>query len=100
MSYFIYHVDCIPKPVENRHPRYARYGMWGLFVSGIERETGIPPTNVMDVAGMGLTGDKLLAIFATISAPDYVQTGAEGQLSESQGRYLRDMLFPRTSEDI
>jgi hypothetical protein len=98
--YFIYHVDWIPKPVENRHPKYARYGMWGLFVSGIERETGIPPANVMDVAGMDLAGEDLLNLFAVISHPNYVQTGAEGQLSESQGRYLRDMLFPPTEEDI
>jgi hypothetical protein len=98
--YFIYHKDWVPKSVAARHQHPAIYGDWRLFVSGIERETGVPPTNVMDVASMDLTDDQLLAIFATISAADYVQTGAEGQLSESQGRYLRDMLFPPTSDEI
>jgi hypothetical protein len=98
--YYIYHKDWVPESVAARHQYPAIYGDFRLFVSGIERETGIPPTNVMDVAGMDLAGDELLAIFATISAPDYVQTGAEGQLLESQGRYLREMLFPPTSDEI
>jgi hypothetical protein len=98
--YYIYHKDWVPEPVAARHQHPAIYGDWRLFVSGIERETGIPPTNVMDVAGMDLTGDELLNLFAVISHPDYVQTGAEGQLSESQGRYLRNMLFPPTSDEI
>jgi hypothetical protein len=98
--YYIYHKDCVPESVAARHQYPANYGDFRLFVSGIERETGIAPTNVMDVASMDVTDDELLAIFATISAPDYVQTGAEGKLSESQGRYLRDMLFPPTSDEI
>jgi hypothetical protein len=98
--YYIYHKDWVPESVAARHQYPAMYGDFRLFVSGIERETGVPPTNVMDVAGMELTGDELLNLFANISHPSYVQTGAEGQLLESQGRYLRDMLFSRTSEEI
>jgi hypothetical protein len=108
--YFVYHKDWVPESVAARHQYPAIYGDFRLFVSGIERETGISPTNVMDVAGMGfnhpynpdaagLTGDELIALFTHISSPDYVQTGAEGQLSEAQGRYIRDTLFPPVNEE-
>jgi hypothetical protein len=72
--YFIYHKDWVPEAVAARHKYPAIYGDWRLFVSGIERETGIPPTNVMDVAGLALTGEDLLNLFAVISHPNYVVT--------------------------
>jgi hypothetical protein len=108
--YFVYHKDWVPESVANRHQNNAVYGDFHLFVSGIEIETGIAPTNVLDVAGMGfnhpynpegigLTGDELIALFTHISSPDYVQTGAEGQVSKAQGRYIRDTLFPPVSEE-
>jgi hypothetical protein len=97
--YFVYHKDWVPESVANRHQNNAVYGDFHLFVSGIEIETGIAPTNVLDVAGMGLEGDELIALFTHISSPDYVQTGAEGQVSKAQGRYIRDTLFPPVNEE-
>ena len=109
--YYVYHKDWVPEPVDIRHKFGATYGVWRLYVSGIERETGIPPTNVMDVAAMGfnhpydpegtgLTGEQLLGLFARISVPDYVQTGAEGHLSTAQGKYIQKILFPPTAEEL
>jgi hypothetical protein len=111
MFYFVWHKDWVPQPVANRHKHPARYGDWRLFISGIEAETGIPPDNVIDLAARGFnhpydpektgaTGEEILAVFAEISHPDYVQTGAEGKLLKSQGQYLRETLFPPTSEDL
>ena len=108
--YYVYHKDHVPEQVAARHKYPAIYGDLRLFISGIERETGIPPDNVIDVKGMGfnhpynadeagLTGEQLLALFAGISSPDYVQTGAEGQLLEAQGHYIREMLFPPVDEE-
>ena len=108
--YFVYHKNWVPEQVAARHKYRAVYGDFYLFISGIERETGIAPDNVLDVAGMGfnhpydaeaegLTGEQLLALFAGISAPSYVQTGAEGQLLEAQGKYIREMLFPPVAEE-
>tara|TARA_R110002126_G_scaffold34517_3_gene106809 strand:+ start:2504 stop:2848 length:345 start_codon:yes stop_codon:yes gene_type:complete len=107
--YYIYHKDHVPEQVANRHKYHAIYGDFYLFISGIERETGIPPENVLDVASMGfnhpydpegegLTGEQLLALFANLASPDYVQTGAEGHLLEPQGKYIQEMLFPPAEE--
>jgi hypothetical protein len=109
--YYMYHKDWVPELVALRHKHPAVYGDFRLFVSGIERETGIAPTNVIDVASLGfnhpyeagvvgITGAELVAMFEAIAAPSYVRTGAEGQILESQGKYIREMLFPPTLEDI
>jgi hypothetical protein len=97
--HFIYHEDHVPESVANRHRHNAKYGVWDLFVSGIERETGIAPTNVIDIASMQITNDELVALFTSASSPNYVQTGAEIHMLNTQSRYLRDTLFPESNED-
>ena len=108
--YYVYHKKWVPELVAARHEYPAVYGDLRLFVSGIERETGIPPDNLIDVAAMGfnhpydaestgLTAEQLLALFASISDPNYVHTGAEGQLLTPQGKYIQKILFPPTDEE-
>jgi hypothetical protein len=100
IMYFVFHEDCVPESVANRHKWPAIYGPWRLFISGIERETGIPPTNVLDVASMLITNDEFIELFTDTSSPRYVPAGAEVQLSGLQGIFLMGMFSPPTSEDI
>ena len=97
--HFAYHEDHVPEPVANRHRFNAVYGVWHLFVSGIERETGVAPDDVIDVANMQITNDELIALFKRASSPEYVQTGAEVQLLDSQTHHIRDVLFPLSHGD-